>query len=889
MARDARVAVVVRPLDQALAVLRVALIPLLALVLALPTLKVLTDPVLGVSAPWLVVAGVVTVTLVYSALLQTHTVGRHVDRAFAAVRRRVAVACNHDEPVDHDDGRFACVLTPEVMRTPVIRYAELSRVIDALTEACGTDEPGQYWFVEGDSGRGKTRTALYFVQSLVRDRRLFELGNRCYLYDFADSDTVQEEFPRALRTPRHDGAVILVDNFQLVRAHVLRKVTDSLIGSPSAVTPRLLVFLARPAEAWNLSPGADVRLLSEAKAAEHFLELEGPLLETIARFVAEIDPTAASLLRDLAPGPRASAAQLYFAQVIARNRVLPREVAAVMRLVGPRAEAAAPAAGLTPALGLVSALSMHKGTFSRRDLRRGLRAVESEAGDLALSAAVRRLHEVGLIARIEYRAPRYIFHEAIAELCIDRLADDEAFQEQFTAVGQRRLGEIASEQDALTAWLVAVEVGANDAMEANFDAALSEGAYKRMTRCLRRASERYELSAQGRLQLAILLNRSGEHVAARAAFTDDLLHALERSEELGAMLATTFIEATHDPAAERAVGVLSRHPSPFVAIVGEYWRLHMDAHRGRFHSRRLLELAVEARALLSERESYWRVYSVARMHFDSLRHHYLEGGMPAGAVGVRARQDIYDYLRPRLATAEALHMLYDKAHLVGHVLLPQLALFKQPISPEETALADITTEDARSAESLSAVANRLYKRASEEFRLYGDREFGYLKADLANAKMIQGDSDVSEVWRALLAYEKWVDSSDFRHINSYPHFYFLRWHVLMHYDVLVRGGPGSASDADVHLREARRHVARVIELDEQARNTYGVVRARVLSALLRGVREDLDFRELTALQQEASALGYGFEARLLARLIEFGQPVHTELREIFRFYPFVHQ
>jgi hypothetical protein len=888
VAGDGRVAVVVRPVDRALAVLRLALIPLLAVLVALPTIQALTKSASGVSAQWLVLAVAPAVTVAYVALLHTQPIGGRVDRIFAAARRHVAVACNHDAPVEHGDGRIACWLTPEVLRTPVIPYTELTKAIAALTDACGTDEPGQYWFVEGESGRGKTRTALYFVQSLVRDRRFFELGNRCYLYDFADSEAVQNEFPRALRTPRYDGAVILVDNFQLVRPDVLRALTDKLIGSPGTVAPRLLIFLARPAEAWNLSLGGDVRLLSEAKAAHHYLELAGPQSDTVARFVADIDQAAGPLIRDLSDGARASAAQLYFAQVIARNRTVPPEVAAALRLIGPHPEAVTPPAGLVAALAVVTALAMHRGTFSRRELDRALQVADPGA-DLSLRAAVRRLHAVGLIAKIEYDAPRYIFHEAIAELCIDRLSGLESFRAAFVSVGRKRLQDLPAEEDALQAWLVAVEVGALDMVEANFDAALSEGAYKRMARCLKRASSRYELSLPARLQLGILLNRSGQWIEARATFTEDLVQALRSSEELGAMLATSWLEATHDPAAEEAIGVLARQPSRFVAIVGEYWQLHMDGHRGRFHSERLLELAIEARSMLDERESYWRVYSLARIHFDSLRHHYLEGGTPAAAVASRVRRDIQDYLRPRLATAEALHILYARAHLVGHTLLPQLAVFKEPIADSDAALADITSETARSVDALAAETQRLYKWASEEFRMYGDREYFYLKADVANALMIQPNPDFEEALGLLGAYEDWVERSDFRHINSYPHFYFLRWNVLMHYEVLMRGGPNSTSDAALYLRDARRRLERVAELDEKARNEYGVIRAQVLSALLRGADEGLDASELAALEAQTSARGYGFETRLLRHLIERGAPVHTELRAIFRFYPFVSQ
>jgi hypothetical protein len=138
--------------------------------------------------------------------------------------------------------------------------------------------------VEGASGCGKTRTALRLIQTLARDRRLCELANRCYLYDFAESEFAQDELLRKLGTSRHDEAVVFVDNFQHVRPSVLGSLTRRLLEGSAAPPERLVVFLARPADAWNLSPRSDVRLLAEAKTGGHYIGLEGAspntLLET---------------------------------------------------------------------------------------------------------------------------------------------------------------------------------------------------------------------------------------------------------------------------------------------------------------------------------------------------------------------------------------------------------------------------------------------------------------------------------------------------------------------------------------------------------------------------------------------------------------------------------
>ena len=61
------------------------------------------------------------------------------------------------------------------------------------------------------------------------------------------------------------------------------------------------------------------------------------------------------------------------------------------------------------------------------------------------------------------------------------------------AVGQARLREHEAAGDPLKAWLVAVEIGAQEAAAEHFDAAMASGPYTRMLRCLVRAKERYSL------------------------------------------------------------------------------------------------------------------------------------------------------------------------------------------------------------------------------------------------------------------------------------------------------------------------------------------------------------------------------------------------------------
>jgi hypothetical protein len=886
---NTRVATVVRPLDCMLVVLRVALVPIVALSLSLPTIESLVSSSTAAAHDWPLGLLGTALAATYVVLLKTQVVGSWIDSVIASVRRWVALACNHDAA--KHDGRVACWLTPEVFQAPLFPYQQQHRALLELANACQSEDSGQYWFVEGDSGSGKTRTAFMLVQRLVRDRRLSALANRCYLYDFAESEAVQDALRARISKPRHDRAVVMVDNFQLVRPDILKALTQHLVYEEDA-TARLLLFLTRRGDSWNRSPGSDVRLVSEAKAANRYLSLAGPSPESISRQVFDVDPHAAELIRKLAEPGTASAAQLHIAQVVARNRKAPPELLTILRrLVGEDDTVAD--AELMGALGTVAALAMHRGGFSRRQLWRAIWSTCHEGSrDSRLACAarryatVRRLHKLGLISRIDVGGARYLFHEAVAELCIDRMWGSTAFAEVFTAVGRARLRHLRSAKGALDAWLIAAEIGTQDTLESTFDGALSTGAYRPMVTCLTRASIRHELSGVARLQLAILLNRTGKLAESRAKFTDELVEALSSSNELATMLVTSRMEATHDAAAEAALETLCHHEDRVVAITGEYWKIHMRAHRGHFDSRGLREMASEVHGLLGRRENYWLTYSLARMHFDALRHLYLEGRVSAREI---AWDNVDTYLCSRLPTFEGLHLLYTKAHFVGHFLLPQLALFDEPVSSEDARAVGIEPEDA-TIPGLIRAAQRLYRRAADEFEQYGDREAQYLKADILNAKMIADPADAEEVQRLLSDYST-VGAANFRSIASYPHFYQFRWQILQYYGTLLDLRTVDPTTADQHLGNAEWYLERLEALDRRAGNEYGLFRASVLSVLLRSVtsKRPLDRHELTMLAQRATGHGYVFEQRLLRRLIDEEGARHTDLRAIFRFYPFVHQ
>ena len=703
------------------------------------------------------------------------------------------MACNPSTPSLHDDAGAACLLTPQTLRAPLLPYDEQISAVKDLLEACRSEKGGQYWFLEGGSGRGKTRTGLLLVQELVRDLSLLKFGTHSYIYDFGDdSESEQDAFLRSLGGFRHEQAVVLIDNFQLVRADVLRDITRRLIHEPSSLSERLLLFLTRPPDAWNLSPGTEVRLVSEAKAAGRHLSLSGPPADTLASSLSELDEAGSQLVRELQDDYVASAPQLQLAQVIARHGATPPEVSTILGLLEGRA-ADVGAADLLRALAVVSALSMHSGAFSARAFRRATRTVgdaDSVRSDAAQErqtrATMRRFRRIGLVARGPRRRTRYAFHEASAKLCIDRLSTQPAFQAPFVAVSRSRLGHSESAGDSLRAWLIAVEAGAQGEAAKNFDAAIAGGPYTRMLRCLQRAGARYSLSGPLRLQLAILLDRTGNFEASREEFSNDLLQTIDPSSELSLIFTVTRLEVSHDYSSSRGLELLCRNPDRVVAIVGEYWKSHFAAHKGHFASQRLLDLATESLEPIRTRERHWLDYSLGRMHFDSLRHFYLEGAAPVNALATPERRKLGEYLKTRLPSYDAFETLYTRAHLVGHVLLPQVAVFFEPVTPEQAALAKVEPRKVATVEGLVETMMQLEKLAEDQFSQYGDREALYLQADILYAEMIEYGADLDSFKVRLSTYERFIESTGFEDIASYPQLHYLRWHMLKYYQVLVR-------------------------------------------------------------------------------------------------------
>lgn len=885
-----RLSVVIRPLDLAFSIIKFILIPAVVAVASVELLQTILELFIKTPSRLLLIALLVALVL-YVPILQIPPVAKRINHMLNATRRWIVTSCT----LGRSQGRprISCRLTPAYLRTWTFQYDSQREAVELLVDAAIGSSGSDFWLVEGPSGAGKTRCAQLLVAALIRDPRHFELANRIFLYDFSTSEEIQRDLVRRLGTPRHDDAIVVIDNFQQVNAATIRSLTRTLLDQPGRSVERLFIILARPHDAWLLPSGTEVRLVSEAKRAGHFISISGADAGTLTNDVYDVDPVASELLTDLSLRRIASATQLHAAQVIATSGKASPEVIAMLRLLAGKRDHGA-STELIMLLGIVSALSAYRGSFTSKEFRLAVSHMTGEpkhlvgwTNEIRLPLLLRRLRRLGLLPKMRIDGTHYIFHEAIADLCIDRLTLIPSFEGPFRQTVLMRLAGRLRAETHVIQWMLASEIGAEQVMRGCFDAAAESGTFRPMVSCLERCSKRIPFSDDVRLQFAILLDRVGKFAASRSMIDGETAINLAPDSQLAAQLVIARTEVTHDERVEAGLEFLRNGSDRSVSLTARYWEIHMNAHRGVFDPDELFLLGSEMVSLASDRPNYFMLSSMARMHFDGLRQLYLTGRATPHLVytsttGIQAR-----YLRNRLPTYEALTTLYTKAHLLGHVLLPRVAIFNDRVTYADAGISGHPDEQV-GVSALVEATKAQYLKARDEFWQFGDREAQYLQADLLNAELLSTEVDFGRVESLLLEYRYFIQSIGFGDMASYPYLYFCRWNVLKRFALLLNPVPDLRT-ADEYLEEAHRCLRFAESLDEKVSNKYGLFRVRLLRLLLDAMRTPLRAAVINELRGQAEASEYRLEGRLLRHLRDQPALRPADLQQIFRFYPIVHQ
>lgn len=888
-----RLALVAWPLDALFTAARFAAIPILLVVVGIPLLPALSEPLgLELSDP-MAISVIGSVSLVYLALLRLPSLSDALNRVFSKARRKVRLACGDSSLAAVHEPKLVCRLVPNDLRAPLFQYDRQRNVVSTLADSAIGGERGEFWVIEGPSGSGKTRTVYLLADALIRHPSEFGLAEKVRYFDLAAGSGADLNAVRALKTSRLDDTITILDNFHRVGRRAISSLTNLLLDDAAGPQTRLLILLARPTETWKLSPGTDVRLVSEAKDRERHLELDGAPGEPVRRALSVIDDGLAAHIADVSGDALATAAQLHLSRFAAANSRSPAKserAARILEVLDSDPEDSRDV-HLKSLLGALCALSMYRGFFTRRQF---IRATRLLVGNIAgrrrilaryrLHASLRDMRRMGLIPWVRTGSGRYVFHEAVAEMVIGRLIDNPSFGDAFRMVGMDRLrNDIGTDDDV--GWMIAAEVDADIELSDRFDAAMLSGAFYLMAQTLGRVSARRELSESARMQLGLLYDRIGEFEQARDVIGSGPFSELGNRRSVEHLAAR--IEASHDEQALTDAADLVKSNDPLVTAAGRYWELHMAAHRGRFAPDELSQLSSEMLPFVN-RDDRWAMFTLARAHFDHLRHLYLSGRATAQSISEARDSSVSQMLETTFPIFDAMNALYVRAHLCAHVVLPRIALERGNATPLETELLEVDALSLDSVEKVAALSLNFYRRARDEFWQYGDREARYLDGDVVNAQlMIASHDELRNAAEHLHSYARYIEQTGFADIASLPHMYFLRYHSLCYFDATGRGVDGPTSEE--HLEAARRHVHTARRLDEAAGNDYGVLRSEIFDLLLDAVQQPIPTEAAQGLSHRAERAGYVGLKRAVAPMATSTRLTNMEVRTLLRFIPVVHQ
>jgi hypothetical protein len=805
--------------------------------------------------------------------------------------------------------RTACWFILNEFKQPLFRYDSQRGVVDEIVKRLSAEQlnGARFVYIEGDSGLGKTRTIFLLIHTLLKHRRLFDIANRAFLYDMSLGHRTQSALTLRLDSIEHDNALVFVDNFHRVEPEILRSITHKLLDTPGPGAERLVILLGQPSHAWRIRPTAEVRLVSTARSGSCYFELKGVRGRSLSDELAG-HPGSDIWTRVFASyeSQAASVAQVQFAQAITRSKG--KELTFIKELIElietKFNETEYRYTDLIHVLALITALSLYRGWFTRRefvqvcwDNSSGQQWVSRLNNAVRMLWLLRRLSHIGFVTKVTAPSRQFVFHEAMAEHCKDHLAANPTFWTYFYGAVSSRLKR-HEEQESMIRWLLATELHDITTMKDIFDRALLSGTLSPMVRSLDRNWRDVQDSSIIRYQYAMLLDQVGRFDESRRVFAG-LSPQIVKESALAGRVQLARVEVEHTAESYAWVDQIGLQPDAANKIAAEYWRIHLDAHRGIFQPDKLADIAKRMCLFFQAAEferSHFLVHQAARIFFDAHRHIYLSGDDVEQGLDRLRRLPIEKVLRQHLPQFRAFEILYREAHLLAHHFLPVLEFFG--IFPDVANLPGKEfANDKVPSTQLVLMAHEAYSRARDEFALYGDREYLYLQADTLNLEMLSealsGNSDLDSMRPKLIEYEAFIRKTAFNDILSYPAFYFFRWHMLRFFWWIERGNAEHAKgEADLNFELASESLQKASDLDQQSGNAYGLWRCKFFAGLLKGLSKastDILLNSLIDCRADAEKSGYLRDGRIIQSLLDKPKITPLDIRRIILFFPFVHQ
>lgn len=805
---------------------------------------------------------------------------------------------------------WVCGLIGLLIRVP-IRFERLSHrsqdeIISAIVNRLSEVNPKRtIFFIEGRSGSGKTTLVPCILATLMRHSALARYSDRVFYYDFGESLDQQQRFLREYPSTRVEEGIIIIDNFHQISPSLLRDFTRYVVDCHAGCSEQCLLLLSQPLREVVGGLRSELRVVAAARSLGTCFHLCHIPVDSL---VAHVPIGLQQELRRLAGSlrtPGCSVVNLHYLRLLRLSQG--RDSQTIERLLTAERtvlERGAPGHSRTERdilflLAVIVALSLHRGLFSRQELRRACfycmdgSTVRKWARYARLRRSFRRLLRSGFMLQAIVPGRVVVFHEALANFYRDRFAQTPEFTTVLGRVLSRLLRGALESEDYLLAWLYAVDIGDIEAMTRSFPQALLRGNFGTMLKHVRTVTDLGPSAIA--YQLGVLSEKVGNFDDSRTHLRAVLRGGQDR--DLAQKARIQLIEAEHGSDSMAQLEEIRRSDSSaLVRLLTSYWICHLRCHDGVFDLPAIADiadtLADEFSVFLGE-DSYTSVHLARRVYFDMLRFYYLSGaGDQVGFSELKSHR-----LRHLLSTVHpqypALVHKFIYAHHLHYDLLSLAGIYRQQASTAESETAALRAQVLSDPEEIAELALQHYRTAVREFETFGDKTADYVRGRIVEVQLAQRACDFGTIERGLHRYTGFIEGSGFTDMLGYAYVYWFKFFFLKGlHGILTEPDRPSVGPFDETMVRAGEFLERAKNVHQRLGNGYGEARCSLLQCLFDFLRnkDRLEFfSRLEQLRRTAFAHGYLREAGLVAHLLSSEDLSVSKLVEVVKYYPTVHQ
>lgn len=770
----------------------------------------------------------------------------------------------------------------------------------------GISNGSKLFVIEGQSGVGKTSTAIIILDRIITDIEVSERARDIRYCDFASGpDGVRDLINRG-NSGLLEQTFLILDNFHRIAPEALRDFSEFLRdGQPPC---QGLLILTQSHDFMAFCPQKNVNAIKIAEKGGTLYKLFPPKPREIQQIfsTSKDHDHIAKALDQLGVSYDAPTRWVAHASMERAYQMALEDGNQIVQtlLLAPSNDNSLPNLpnSLLSVIATISALSLHRGVFPRKELEICFEKLAPGGffnSDLRrLRANFRQLRQAGLVLEAIGRRRVFVFHQTLAEHFRSRFGNSAAFMHVFQAVGAeiRRMDWVKN--DPLMRWLFAVELADISSIQSDFSAAMMSGAFGQMRKTLSRNSGSGSDLFLGYVQ-GVLAEKVGEW--------NDARHWLRMATESDCVQVNDWakaklvqIEAVHGNNVRHELETICNNLEihALYRISAQYWLIHMDAHLGEFKLDELSEVVEKIEDGLENFEAedpYQLLHLARRAYFDLVRFHYLTGTTDDKFLGKHSSREIARHLSRKLVTFDAYCEKFLYGHRIHYDYIFQLRVLQQRPTPFNISdqVQPVVSSDLS---ELISVALEHYRLSVKIFTIFGDKTAEYILPRMYELELMHDNADLDGLLPKLNEYKKFIDSSGLVELSPYPYIYYFKLHIKKAQQLLLKirtlcDGSLASAEHDIEMRHAHDALEQASSSFENSGNKYGFCMCLLFGGTLAHLRsEEAETAQCKIADAQLIAKKFGYQ-RILSTINRIKEKPLTpgNVYDAILYFPFVHQ